>query len=222
MNQEYAYTALIDVLAYKYRLKLDQENGRYSFKEDLEAALGIIDQFDGTFTVQAISDTIILTCNESSNFIEFLRTIKKVFINFLGKGLFIRGGIAYAKHYHSGYLTYSHAVAKAYKLENEKAIYPRILIDENIIQMHAGSNLPDIQGESLLVKQNGLYFINIIDDENWQILYNLASQLYENDKANILKDEGPFSKHSWFENYLFSAKPTGIEIGRYIDNIEIF
>lgn len=223
MNPSYIYTALIDVLAYRYRLEQDQQKGEFAFKEDLQGALSIFDKINGAvFGVQAISDTIIISCNNHENFIEFLGVLKSVFIAFLNKGLFIRGGVAYSKHFENGRLTYSHAVARAHELESRSAIYPRIIIDENIIGMCTGvRNIPKLIGKSLLIKQNGVYFLNVIDSENWENIYNLTSHIYQRDKNTILKNEKAFSKHYWFENYLFAMKNPEIKKKRYTDQIEI-
>ena len=223
MIPTYIYTALIDVLAYKYRLEQDQKNGVLTFKEDLQGALGIFDKINGAvFGVQAISDIIIMTCNSHTNFIEFLGILKNVFIAFLNKGLFIRGGVAYSRHFENGRLTYSHAVSRAHELEVKSAIYPRILIDENIVGMCIGNGgIPNLAGQSLLVKQNGVCFLNIVDDENWEEIYKLSSQIYLRDKVTILKNEKAFSKHIWFENYLFAMKKHDLEKDRYIEPLEI-
>jgi len=174
------------------------------------------------FHVQAISDTIIMSCNTHANFIEFLGILKNVFISFLNKGLFVRGGVAYSRHFENGRLTYSHAVSRAHELENKSAIYPRILIDENIVGMCTGNrDLPNLAGQSLLVKQNGVWFLNIVDNENWEEIYKLTSQIYHRDKVTILKNEKAFSKHIWFENYLFAMKKNDLEVDRYIDPLEI-
>jgi hypothetical protein len=131
MSSEFVYTALIDVLSYRNRLNQDVQSGEESFKDDLVQSLSIFDSVnDAIFSVQAISDTIIITCNSHDRFVEFLTLLKKVFISFMERGLFIRGGVAYSKHFHSGRITYSHAIARAYELESKEAIYPRIILDK--------------------------------------------------------------------------------------------
>lgn len=223
MTPIYTYTALIDVLSYKYRLEKDQKEGSLSFKDDLENALEIFDHINSDiFGVQAISDTIILTSVEHVNFPEFLDILKKVFFAFLQRGLFIRGGIAYSRHFEKGRLTYSHAIARAYELESKAAIYPRIIIDKNIIDMYkSSSELPLIFDHNLIVKQNGLNFLNVLDDASWEIIYSLVSNIYISNKQELLQNEAAFAKHQWFENYLFSFKPENFENERYIEPMEL-
>ncbi len=223
MNIPYIYTALIDVLSYRYRLQQDIESGDFSFKNDLEAALSVFDSVNSAvFGVQAISDTIILTCSTHENFEEFLAILKTVSVAFLQRGLYVRGGVAYSRHFQSGRLTYSHAVARAYEIENKNAIYPRILLDKNIVEMYkSGTGLPNIFQKNLLAEQNGNFFINILDQENWKTIYSRAAALYEKDRPSLVNNESAFAKHNWFENYLFSSPFRDDKKFRYIEGIKV-
>src|SRR5690606_29605259 len=168
------------------------------------------------------SDTIIITCNSHDRFIEFLNLLRKVFISFMNRGLFIRGGVAYSKHFQSGRITYSHAVARAYELESKEAIYPRVVIDRNILDMYTtGKNLPKIFNEGLLVKQNDIVFLNIVDANNWQNVYEMAADIYSKNRSELKGNEVAFQKHSWFEQYLFSSACAPEGAVRYISVPEI-
>lgn len=223
MSTEFVYTALIDVLSYRNRLNHDVQSGKESFKDDLLHALSIFDSVNNAiFNVQAISDTIIITCNSHDRFVEFLNLLRKVFISFMSRGLFIRGGVAYSKHFQSGRITYSHAVARAYELESKEAIYPRVVIDRNILDMYAtGKSLPKIFNEGLLVKQNDIVFLNIFDANNWQNIYEMAAEIYLKDEPELKGNEVAFQKHSWFEQYLFSMACAPEGAVRYINVPEI-
>lgn len=217
----HVYTALVDILAYRYRLESDQKSGLLNFKDDLEQALKVFDGVnDAFFRVQAISDTIIITCSEHNHFPEFITILKNVFIEFLRRELFVRGGVAYSRHFQSGRLTYSHSIAKAYELESKVPIYPRIVIDNNIIEMYGGGvGMPDIFNKRFFSKQNGVTFLNVIDDGNWGQIYTLAKKIYENDRSHMLKNESAFLKHLWFQEYLFTSCSRDMSCERYIEAI---
>lgn len=221
MNISYTYTALLDVLSYRFRLEQDISSGEYSLKNDLEGALSIFDSVNSDiFGVQAISDTIIMTCSTHENFEEFLKILKAVYIAFLNRGLYVRGGVAYSRHYQSGRLTYSHALAKAYEIESKIAIYPRIMLDKNIIEMYqGGANLPKVFGKNLLARHNGGCFINVLDQGNWCEIYESASALYKKDQLSLVNNEAAFAKHQWFENYLFASPYAELSKSKYIENI---
>jgi hypothetical protein len=204
MKPSYLYAALLDVLGYRRLLAIDRDAGCLDFQSKLSTALKIFDTVnEAVFHVQAISDTIILTCNEHDHFTEFLELLRNIFIAFLQQGIFVRGGIAYSRHFQSGHLTYSHAVARAYELESSVANYPRIVIDENIIKMYeVGSGLSKIQSSGLICIENGIYFLEVLTKSNWVDIYTFAKNIHETNIDILNLDESAFGKHIRFERYL--------------------
>lgn len=221
MSIPYCYVALLDVLSYRSRLRQDMEKGEYTFKDDLERSLGIFDSVNSVhFNVQAISDTIIITCGSHENFPEFLGILKNTFVSFLTRGLYVRGGVSYSKHFQSGRITYSHAVARAYEIESKQAIYPRVVLDRNIIDMYkSGTGLPAILDSELILRQNETHFVNVIDTDNWSILYEKAKEMYLKDERQLQSNESAFAKHLWFETLLLTSHHAGVYKSKYTDSI---
>jgi CDP-glycerol glycerophosphotransferase (TagB/SpsB family) len=108
-------------------------------------------------------------------------------------------------------------------LESTSAIYPRIVIDENIVQMHSveGAKVK-LAGERLIVQQNGVYFIHILDDANWAAVYEAAKRAYTRDKEAMLLSEAALSKHAWFERYLSTFLPSGEVFSPYIELAQLY
>jgi hypothetical protein len=221
IEPQYLYVALIDVLGYRQLLDRDRRTGKLDFIDKLGNALRVLEQFDGSIIkVQAISDTIIITCSEHKNFVEFLDALRKTFVAFLREGLFIRGGVAYSKHFQHNHLTYSHAIARAYELEQNQAIYPRIVIDQNIIEMYkVGSGLPDILTSGQLCFEHGVYFLQILSEENWEEVFTLASEIYKKDKEQLSTNETAYNKHLRFQMYLMDSEYNKGEKEPYIPKI---
>lgn len=133
----------------------------------------------------------------------------------------MRGGIAYSRHFESGRLTYSHAIARAYELEKQFAIYPRIVIDKNILDMYAvGTGLPNIKNKGLLCLENEVYFINILSKGNWQKIYDCAKRIYDNSINSLRGDEHSLIKHIRFERYLMTSPHTPTSAANYISGFE--
>jgi hypothetical protein len=218
---QYLYVALIDVLGYRQLLNRDRQTGKLDFKDKLTNALAVLEHFEeSNFKVQAISDTIIVTCDAHSNLLEFFEALKKIFIAFLREGLFIRGGVAYSRHYQSNHVTYSHAIARAYELEQNYAIYPRIVIDQNIIEMYRiGAGLPNILTSGLICYEHGVYFIQILSEDNWDEIYRLASDIYEKNKEQLNNNEVAYNKHLRFQFYLTESDFNVNNKGPYIPKI---
>jgi hypothetical protein len=222
----YVYAALLDVLGYRDYLNEDRKNGTLLFKNHLQKAFACFSEVNSAiYQHEAISDTIIITCNRRDDFPNFLEVLKKVSLSFLKQNLFIRGGVAYSQHFKSSNITYSHAVSLAYELEAKKAKFPRIVIDHNILDMFDTPEdtkiLSAILKSELICQQNGIYFLNILDKKNWKTVHTYAKKIYKSDSQNILSDEEKFSKHCWFENYLFSSKYVDHRVSRYIPPIEV-
>ncbi len=215
----YVYVALLDVLAYRVRLSADRKSGKLSFKDDLIHAMEVFNQVnEADFQYQAISDTIIVSCAQRDRFTELLTLLKNVYVSFLEHNLLVRGGVAYSQHFKSSHVTYSHALALAYELESSKAVFPRIVIDKNIIEMLDQLEL-DADYRTMIAEQNGIHFINVADDSNWERLYQSAMQIYKRDALALREAEGPFQKHVWLQNFLLQHPSRADGAGPYVDQI---
>ncbi len=199
----YAYVALIDVLGFRTLLARDRNDGVLTFQTHLREALKILSNLNEVnFQYQAISDTIIIICGDKTKFIELAISVQKLIVSFLEQQLLIRGGIAYSQHFHSGQVTYSHALALSYELESRKAIYPRILVDDNIIKLQEeiGVTIPN----GILLEQNKTVFIDFIAGIGWQKAYDLARHVYLDQEGVMRGNEAAFSKHLWIQNLLLN------------------
>ncbi|MCW3467810.1 hypothetical protein [Chitinophaga nivalis] len=108
---------------------------------------------------QSFSDAFLLC-------IAFARSYQAVMLD---NKLFIRGGISFGKDYSDDITIFSVGLVKAYELEISLAVYPRILVDEELIKIikDQGIETPGpifltIINNSILRDGAGLYFINPI------------------------------------------------------------
>jgi hypothetical protein len=90
-------------------------------------------------TIEIISDSIIILQPDKEFALGAIMLFACHIVRLLSfEGLFIRGGVSQGRHCRrkteSGFdFLASEALQKAYKLESEKAVHPRVLIDENLI-----------------------------------------------------------------------------------------
>lgn len=225
MAVPYTFVALLDVLGYKNKIKEDRENGLEDFKQKLEISLSVLAGINETeISYQAISDTIIISAHPSTPFAEFLKVISMVHRSFLVNGLFIRGGVAFAPHFKSGLLTYSHALPVAYEIEQKQAVYPRIVIDRNIIDMMGSGGKLEAESdrigkEALICKENGIYFLNSVG-ESVRDCYDLAKAVYKKESASLEGNEHELAKHRWLQNFIITMSNYSLE--SYMGRVEIF
>lgn len=221
----YAFVSLLDVLGYRAKIEADRLAGAESFKTKLEAALGVLSGINQTeMDYQAISDTLIISAHPQTSFCELLRTLRRVHLAFLQNELFLRGGVAFAPHFRSGSLTYSHALPVAYQLEQQQAVYPRIAIDPNIIQMFdlngkLAGEAAEVAENKLICLEGGVYFVNVASD-NTEAYYDLAKRIYEQESTELHGREHELAKHRWLQNYLIAC--SGNALQPYIDGLRVF
>lgn len=102
-------------------------------------------------------------CDAFITAIIFARTY---FEKMLNNKIVVRGGISFGNDYSDEKLIFSMALVKAYALESKKAIYPRIVIDNDLIgTIKRCLKVPsqvilDILNNSILYDQEGIHFIN--------------------------------------------------------------
>lgn len=231
-----SFVALLDVLGYKNRLEEDQSTGTYTFKETLERAFHNCPSVnEADFPFFAISDTIIISSVNREHFKNYLEILKEIQLAFLKEGIFIRGGVSYGHHFKSGNITYSPAIARANEIEKNAAQNPRIVIDYNIIDLlQSLDQFDEICSSGLLCESNHICFLNIISSDNWKNIYECAKKMYDYEKGNvessirngkrdiIFQNQAIFSKHIWFQNYLFASSYRDSSVQPYISGINFF
>ena len=80
-----------------------------------------------------------------------------IFSNALEEKLLIRGGITVGDLYIDNIFIYGKGLIDSYKLENQNAVYPRIIISEDFIKLLRGKYEEDYK-----LDEDGLYSVNIL------------------------------------------------------------
>lgn len=223
---EYSYYAFLDVMGYREYLDLDMQNGTSTFKDKLIASFRVFEEVgQGNVRYKSISDSIFVSSPNSV--VEFLVTIKKVYISFLSNGLLLRGGVAYEKHFENNSITYSLALTEAYKLESRHSIYPRILIQPALIEkaknektQGTNNNLDRMIDSNLILKCGEYYQLHVIDQYNWISIFDGLKRIYDSDHDAINKSPKLLAYYTWLHNYLFHFKPAGIRRQKFIDEFQ--
>jgi len=152
-------------------------------------------------------------------------------------GICLRGGIALGKMYWNPKepnITLGTGWIKAYKLESEIAIYPRIVVAEDLYESFQNHSAKPFAKEGFLkdyIKKDfdGVYFLDLLNRDvlrkkgevlesrngDFSIIWNLSAESsnlhIENEVQRICKDgfsSGNFrvqQKYHWLENYLFDC-----------------
>ena len=112
------------------------------------------------------------------------------------QGFLCRGGVAVNKHYNLSSFVFSPALIEAYRVESEKAIYPRVVISEDVIDLvFPEKNYPP----TICKEYDGLYFINFLHDESISTIEHIISRIVTSCLGS--KNHSVIQKGIWLANY---------------------
>lgn len=95
-----------------------------------------IDEYDdqGLPKATMFSDSIVISQPiKELDYPTFIDLVAQLQYGLFSKGILVRGGISYGKLYHDENYLFGKGLIKAYLLESNYADYPRILVDEDLI-----------------------------------------------------------------------------------------
>lgn len=231
--------AFLDVLGFQTKLnEFEEEAITYHIKNGVLTSLkanefvgifkeviGLMDKFNCNYYL--FSDNICITVdpfNERSLAVDILFTISTLFKRFSELGYFLRGGIDFGYMLDEEDIALGVPLANAYLMESHNAIYPRIIISDNL-KLY----LDDLSITDENTKFNIVNFINK-NCEIWYInpFYNIIKSddkisFFNNYKESILKSlaetknkERLHIKHQWLANQYNEF------LLNYIENINYF
>lgn len=164
--------------------------------------------------VTQFSDSVVISflSNEESEVFYSLLSLLWVQLNLVLHGILCRGGIVRGKLIHTEKCLFGPAIIDAYTLESKAALYPRIILDESIIEVgieaHGKHHFPRHEQDSImkLLKKDsdGMYYIDYITGAQSELNdpeYDYPR--YLNDLGNIigegLKSKNPsvLIKYKW-------------------------
>ncbi len=107
---------------------------------------------------------------EESGVFNALLEILWVQINLVLFGMLCRGAVSKGKLIHTEKMLYGPAVIDAYRLESNTALYPRVILDESIVEAgtsaHARHHFEEHERQSIMNllcrDSDGMYYINYI------------------------------------------------------------
>ena len=203
--QKKCVVAFIDFLGVSHKIKKDSQwtlNWLWIFYTI------IVKEIDGYKNIKfkIFSDNILI-CREIENnnqsaVLEVLSIVDKIeMLMFMMGALFLRGAVVVDDMHFSSNFIYGKALSKAYELESNLALYPRIIIDSSVI------NLIDIKNTFITLDKDGQYFYNFlqsrIDKGKRKLSQDLGmfcGNILTNLKSNV-NNPVVVNKMEWAINY---------------------
>lgn len=136
------------------------------------------------------SDSIVISflADDPGSVIELIGSLQSLIKKFALKGYLLRGGLTYGDVYHDSDFIFGPAMIKAYDLESKSAIYPRIIIADEIIEF-GQKHLPKFFNEDM---ENYVFnYVSKDTDDRYYIDYfqkgvDTFWEIEQNDKDFLL------------------------------------
>jgi hypothetical protein len=221
MSSKYLYedriVAFIDILGFKQKISNTYKEGNIIFQSEIDKitnAYEIIRDFlrlnetndaikkslDKERKVTIFSDSIVISfpCTQTSEIFFTLHDLQLLLAQLIQYGFLCRGALVYGKIIHNERFCFGPAFNEAHKTECKAALYPRVILSEELIQKageaHAEHHSPQqeigyVKDWLLTEDTDGMYFIdyfekvkNDFDDPNEDFY------IYMKKMSEIIKD----------------------------------
>ncbi|AWM12571.1 hypothetical protein DI487_00910 [Flavobacterium sediminis] len=176
---DYHFVAFLDILGYSNMVKSDLEgpSGEEKYFQkllDLHKETNSLKYEKLEFTLIQFSDSIIISAPfDHSSFHSFSKLIAEYQLKLLLRGILIRGGVTYGKHYYKDDFLFSSGLIDAYGIESKLARYPRIIISNDLFELMVSH------------KVNLEYTLN---DNNYKIIDFIKTSSIEQVQISIIND----------------------------------
>ena len=180
---EERFIAFVDIIGFKEIVKNAKDNEEY--QKRISGVLNYIakiknDNYHGKWAqyginndVSVFSDSIVISypCDRDyDGLFHLLMDLIYLCFTLIQNDIYIRGGITVGEVIHDQNISWGPAFVEAYKLEEENAIYPRIIIDKKAIdkgkELYAQEFPYDKDGDDLdklmLLDADGAYYLDYL------------------------------------------------------------
>ena len=133
-----------------------------------------LDDEEDKYNYKIFSDCICISydCDSeddeitSNNIFVFLLSLIYMQAELHSMKIFVRGGVSYNYHFINENIIFSSALVKSYEIESNSSIYPRIVIDNSVLdylkKVEHKANFPELN-EILKKDSDGLVFIDYLE-----------------------------------------------------------
>ena len=135
------------------------------------------------FTARMFSDCICASCpvTKGVDILNFVYALEALQLRLANSGIFIQGGVSIGLHYETPQMIFSNGLIHAYRLQKDHAIYPRILLSGEFLELLDDVLYPNIEEKASLdwkgVSQSREFHFSQGNDERFFLNY-LTTVLY--------------------------------------------
>lgn len=161
LNFKYIYLGILDILGYKSLIEAKGDDAPKFLIQIFTEIMPFVDSSYESLNIKILSDTIIVySDNENAiSFYHIYEVLDKVRNHFLAKGVLTRGVIVHGKSFIKDDIIISPAFIKAYLMEQNECIYPRIIWEKDAFNK-ANSEVIIINGIPGILYRNSFAIID--------------------------------------------------------------
>lgn len=194
--------AFVDILGFRDRVKTcspQQVRNDLKFAQIVgEIALDKVPTLEN-FASKAFSDSISMSVPADEGSLKaFFHHIVQFQAQLSNRGVFVRGAVTLGKHFEDSTVLFGHALITAVELEKTVALWPRIIVDPEVIRFAHGLNLcldaKPLEGDvvSLLRRDyDGISYVNYLGHfaqyPQWQGSPQEAEQFVSEHRDYVVK-----------------------------------
>ena len=176
---------------YKHTMSLASENGIKKFSD---------------IKFKIFSDNIIIAKKVSNDINNDVLSLLGCVSNFLcssvgdSVGWLVRGGVTIGDFYIDDMVVWGSALVRAYELEDKIAVYPRVVLDDNVVEI-----ITKIDADYVRRDTDGQCFLNYMTI--WSFAGEFVQSAFEQMKKEAIKKDGTYpdkvrQKLWWHMNYI--------------------
>ncbi|WP_186062014.1 hypothetical protein [Burkholderia gladioli] len=136
LTLEYSVVGFLDILGFSAMVEKDSSGAEPKYFPiflDVFEELAASGDKDG-LDVKMFSDSIVIAADLNPiNAIKVIKIASELQRLFLRRHILLRGGVAFGKHFSNSNVTFSQALVNAYIIESKVARFPRIVIDDSVL-----------------------------------------------------------------------------------------
>ena len=216
MEQKYRTTlatvAFIDVLGSSEAIRTNADESLNAIHIAYDETIIEFNKFHSEFMpepkVDIFSDNIILSCEiieerEQDAFFSIIFFSALLQMNMWINGLLVRGGISCGRFFSDEKMIWGNALLKAYSLEGQIAIYPRIIVEPEVAEIL----IPRMSSKKVHIlceDFDGIYFVDPFGMERKEIGLSLLEKFLDDNTIRLKENQNnlkTYQKINWLQQY---------------------
>jgi hypothetical protein len=135
--------AFLDILGFSELVQTGRQHDILDVMNDIETRFDTLERMKNPVDLTAFSDSIFLSAaplDDDFGIVRLVQYVLHMVSGYFWRGILVRGGITIGDVYHKHPVVFGPALIAAYEIESQQAVYPRIVVEEEVMHRFVTSN----------------------------------------------------------------------------------